>query len=98
VACLAKQLVHCTLNGNRVGGSAKRLTKIENRLAGSESIISELRDRLARVESMVDGLAGRPVRLESDMAWLKHLYKSLDYRIWFILAGIFVEILLNLIR
>lgn len=77
---------------------SERLTKIENRLASIERIVSELRNRLAWVERIVNGLEGRLARVESDVAWLNHLYKSLDNRIWFILAGILVEILLNLIR
>ena len=77
---------------------SERLTKIENRLASIERIVSELRNRLAWVERIVNGLEGRLARVESDVAWLKHLYKSLDNRVWIILGGIIITILLNLMR
>ena len=34
--------------------------------------------------------------LKSGIAWLKHLYKSLDYRVWFLVAGVIITILIGL--
>ncbi|MGQ9468497.1 MAG: hypothetical protein ACUVTD_01510 [Nitrososphaerales archaeon] len=48
-------------------------------------------ERLTKIED-------RLTRVESDIAWLKNLYKSLDYRVWFIVAGVVVTILVSLLR
>ncbi|KPV65536.1 MAG: hypothetical protein AOA65_0044 [Candidatus Bathyarchaeota archaeon BA1] len=48
-------------------------------------------ERLAKIESDI-------ASLKNDVAWLKQLYKSLDYRVWFILGGVIVTILVSLLR
>ncbi|MGB9760408.1 MAG: hypothetical protein ACPLZG_11320 [Thermoproteota archaeon] len=48
-------------------------------------------EELTRIEN-------RLAKVESDIAWLKQLYKSLDYRVWFIVAGVIVTILITLLR
>jgi len=69
----------------------ERLIRIEDRLTRVE-------DDVAVLKSDVAMLKGDVAVLKSDVAWLKRLYKSLDYRVWFILAGVVVTILMSLLR
>jgi hypothetical protein len=50
-----------------------------------------IEEKLTRIEGDVASLKG-------DVAWLKHLYKSLDYRVWFLVAGVIITILISLLR
>ena len=55
-------------------------------------------ERLIRIEDRLTRVEDDVAVLKSDVAWLKRLYKSLDYRVWFILAGVVVTILMSLLR
>lgn len=52
--------------------------------------------RLAKIESDAASLKSDVALLKSGIAWLKHLYKSLDYRVWFLVAGVIITILIGL--
>jgi hypothetical protein len=57
-----------------------------------------LDERLTRLESDITGLKSDIASLKRDVAWLKELYRSLDYRVWFIVAGVILTILISLLR
>lgn len=74
----------------RLAGIEDRLTRVEDGLTRVEKRLAKVDDRLTRVE-------GRLARVESDVAWLKQLYRGLDRRVWFIVGGIIVTILVSLL-
>jgi predicted nuclease with TOPRIM domain len=71
---------------------------VSERLARIESDVSSLKSDVVLLKNDVSSLKSDVSSLKNDVAWLKHLYKSLDYRVWFILAGVIVTILVSLLR
>jgi len=74
------------------------LARIESNVATLQSDVAVLKSDLAILKNDVAILKSDVAMLKSDVAWLKRLYRSLDYRVWLILAGVIITILVALLR
>ena len=62
----------------------------KRKLDPDDPIIIELVQRVARLEAKVD-------ELDKDFSEIKKYLNRIDYRIWFIVTGIIISILIQLI-
>jgi peptidoglycan hydrolase CwlO-like protein len=81
------------------------LARIESNVATLQSDVAVLKNNMTTLQSDVAILKNDVailksdvVMLKNDVAWLKRLYRSLDYRVWLILAGVIITILVALLR
>jgi len=67
-------------------------------VAALKSDVAVLKSDVAALKTDVAALKSDVATLKRDVAWLRDLYRSLDYRVWFILAGVIITMLVSILR